>query len=357
MAAVLLASVAAPAGALGASGATGESRASVAAAAGWRVLFQHHYGPAVDYSVYNVAVATSPANAWVLGGSDIAGGTGTVQYPVAAHWNGKAWRGVPLPAGLTSDIIAASAPAASDIWAVTWFGGWILHWNGVRWLVAKDLPGGGELTGVVATSPDNVWVFGGGGYIGGLGTWHYNGKTWREFKSGDAVGLEAGSALSARNIWAVGGNLSPSSAIDHFNGTRWQAVPAKAFSGLQFGSIRAFGARNVWVTAVALGATKQTAYLLHYNGASWTRFSVPWQIQLNDPVSDGHGGLWFTGYPFGPREQFLVHRSADGAWSRTYVTWFPQGLAHVPGTFSLLAVGWAHDLTGGSAVAAANGRV
>ncbi len=348
---VLVIGVAAPAGAAPAARAPG------AAPSGWRLSLQRHYGPAVDYSTYNVAVATSRASAWALGGSDLAGGTGTVQYPVAAHWNGKAWRAVRLPAGLTSAVIAVSATAPDDVWAVTWFGGWVLHWNGVRWLVAKHLPGTGELTGVVATSPKNVWVFGGGGYIGGLGTWHFNGTTWQAVRFGNAVGLEAASALSARNIWALGGTQSPFSVIDHFDGTRWRPVTARAFSGLQFGSVRAFGAKNVWVTAVALRAATQAAFLLHYNGRTWIRLRVPWQTQLADPVSDGHGGLWFTGYPFGPREQYLVHRSAGGAWTRTQVNWFPQGLGHVPGTSSVLAVGWTDALPGGNAVVVADGAI
>lgn len=332
--------------------------AQAASTPGWRQVHSQHYGPVNDYSAYDVVVASAESSAWALGGSDIAGGTGTVQHPVVIHWNGKAWGAVTLPSGLTSNIIAASAPAANDIWAVTWFGGWVLHWNGSKWLVAKDLPGGGgELTGIVATSPTNVWVFGGGGYIGGLGTWHYDGKTWRAWKNGAALGLENGSALSAKNIWAVGGTLNPYSAIDHFNGTAWHAQAARALSGLQFRDIRAFGAKDVWATAVAFGSTKSTPYLLHYNGIAWTRLSVPWPVQLDQPVSDGHGGLWFTGLALGGQQRYLVHRAANGKWTRTPVTWFPEGLALLPGTSSVLAAGWTYARTGGNAVVWAYGKI
>ena len=69
-------------------------------------------------------MATSKSSAWAFGGSNVAVGG---QHAVAAHWNGRAWAGGALPAGVSSEIIAASAPAANDVWAVSFFGGWVLH--------------------------------------------------------------------------------------------------------------------------------------------------------------------------------------------------------------------------------------
>ncbi|HEX8007744.1 MAG TPA: hypothetical protein VF482_15110, partial [Trebonia sp.] len=242
------------------------------------------------------------------------------------------------------------------IWAVTFFGGYVLHWNGSRWVVAKHLPGnGGELTGVTALSATNVWVFGGGGFIGGLGTWHYNGTSWQQWK-GSAAGLERASALSANSIWAVGSGTSPDSTIQHFNGNTWQTVSAKALSGLQFFGIRAFSSTNVWVAAVTQGGV-QPAYLVYYNGAGWTRIMVPWSVQVNNPVSDGHGGLWLTGFSVSTGQSYVVHRTSSGAWSRTAVSADLQGLALIPGTTSLWAVGAKATSTGANAVIWAYGSV
>lgn len=332
--------------------------AQAATSPGWRQVHSQHYGPANDYSVYGTVVASAKNSAWVLGGSDWSGGNGTSRHPVATHWNGKAWGGYTLPSGMTSYIIAASAPSASDIWAVTYFGGYVLHWNGSRWTVAKRLPdNGGEVTGVTALSATNVWVFGGGGAIGGLGTWHYNGKSWQQ-RTGSAAGLERASALSANSIWAVGSGASPDSTIQHFNGKTWQTVSAKALSGLQFFGIRAFSGTNVWVTAVTQGGT-QPAYLVHFNGASWTRIKVPWSVQVNNLVSDGHGGLWLTGFSFSVSSSqfYVIHRTSAGAWSRTAISANPQGLALIPGTTSLWAVGAKMTSTGSDAVIWAYGSV
>lgn len=290
-----------------------------AAVPGWRQVLSKQFGPAKDYSEYNVVVTTGTRDAWVLGGADESGGTGTLSKPVAAHWNGTRWGGYVMPAGVTSFIIAASAPSASDVWAVTFFGGWVLHWNGSKWLVAKHLTGGGELTGVVALSPANVWVFGGPGETGGLGTWHYNGRTWQRWNAGNAVGLENASALSGSDIWAIGGTSSPYSAIMRFNGAHWQKITASAFTGLQFRQIHAFGSSNVWVTATSQGNGMQS-WLLHYNGAGWSRTKLPWAMSLGALAGDGHGGLWTTGVNVsGPQplySAYVVHRTATGALSR-----------------------------------------
>jgi hypothetical protein len=75
----------------------------------------------------------------------------------------------------------------------------VLRWNGHRWSVAKSWHVGGrvELTGVTALSPTDVWVFGSGGFAPGLGTWHYNGHTWKHITQGAAVGITMASAVSS----------------------------------------------------------------------------------------------------------------------------------------------------------------
>src|SRR5215472_14103243 len=173
-----------------------------AATPGWRVVFSKHYGAATNFSGYLTAVAPSKLSLWAFGGNDISGGS--PEIPVAEHWNGTAWSSSALPAAVTSSaqssIEASSASSPTDIWTVTQFGGFVLHWNGA-WSVATQIPGSGQLTGVTAISSTNVWVFGSGGFTGGLGTWHYNGSTWTQ-QTGNAAGIASASALSASNIWA-----------------------------------------------------------------------------------------------------------------------------------------------------------
>src|SRR5215469_3375679 len=115
-----------------------------AASTGWSVVFTHHYGPANDSSGYLTVMAPARQDAWAFGGTDLSGATPGA--PVAEHWTGSAWHASALPSGLTGQIVAASADSPKDIWAVTQFGGNILHWNGTAWSVAKQLTGSGQLT-------------------------------------------------------------------------------------------------------------------------------------------------------------------------------------------------------------------
>jgi hypothetical protein len=324
-----------------------------AAVPGWRPFFRQHYGVPGNFSGYEAVVAPGKSDAWAFGGTALSGGTAPSGRPVAVRWNGRAWRGSPLPAGLHDTILAASAPSATDIWAVTHFGGYVLHWNGVRWSLAKRLTGGGQLTGVTALSASDVWVFGGGGFIGGLGTWHFNGRVWRQWR-GNASGLETGSALSPANIWAIGGVVSLASTIMHFNGASWRPVTAKALSGLQFMDITAFSRSNVWISATPVTGPFP-AWLVHFNGVRWTRVALPWKVDPGRIAADGHGGLWLTA--FGPAGPFVVHRTAAGRWSRTPVSAFLFGLALIPGTASLWGVGSAANRTGADAVVWAFGTV
>lgn len=307
-----------------------------AASPGWVVVFTHHYGPAANNSGYLTVIAPGRNDAWAFGGTNLSGATAGA--PVAEHWNGTAWSASALPAGLTSQVEAASADSATDIWAVTQFGGTILHWNGTAWSVARQLPGSGQLTGVTALSPTNVWVFGGGGFTGGLGTWHFNGTSWTQ-QTGNAVGLEEASALSPSSIWAVGSTSSPANTIMHYNGTAWTRVTASALSGLQFSDIMALAPTNVWASA-----NRQTngfqAYLVHLTSSGWARISLPWQVSPGRVASDGHGGLWETVRDAASRT-WAVHMTATGQLSRTLIGASVSlfRLAQIPGTTSLWGAG------------------
>jgi hypothetical protein len=324
-----------------------------AATAGWHVAFTHHYGSPANASGYLTVIAPGSHDAWAFGGTDLSGVTPGA--PVAEHWNGKTWSGSTLPHGPSTPIEAASAASAGDIWAVTHFGGYILHWNGA-WSVAKKLSGSGQLTGVTAFSTSNVWVFGGGGFIGGLGTWHYNGKTWKQM-TGNASGLDHASALSPSNIWAIGGISAPQNAIMHYNGTTWAQVKASALSGLQFHDVLALSQKDIWVASSAQ-ANSFSASLVHFTGTGWTRIKLPWLVDPERLASDGHGGLWLTALDT-TGHSWAAHRSASGQWSRTLIGSSASLLdpAHIPGTASMWGAGLVNTKTGANAAIWAYGPI
>jgi len=314
------------------AGTQAGARAVVPSASAWKLVYEHHYGRAAAQNGFDAIVVPSSRQAWAFGGSDNFTGR-----PVAAHFSGGRWRPSPLPAGLTSDIFAASASSPRNVWAVVGLGQAVLRWNGSRWSVAKSWHVGSEvqLTGVTALSTTNVWVFGSGGFTGGLGTWHYNGSTWKHLTRGAAVGITKASAVSSSNMWAIGSLSAPQDSIVHFSHGRWERVSAAAIGHHQFQAILALSATDVWV--IATPATNQkTTYLMHYNGNRWSRVSVPGTAAQNGQLlglnADGHGGFWVE------TVHRILHRNAAGRWLASHAnTHHVFSLAPIPGTSSVLA--------------------
>lgn len=333
--------------------------AQAAAPPGWRVVFSHQYGGAAKYNNLSVAVATSLNNAWAFG-TDVSQPGAPGRTPLAEHWNGKKWAQSTLPSGTTDGIIAASAPAANDVWAVTFEGERVLHFNGSKWAVAKSWKPlspylSGDLTGVTALSPTNVWVFGGSGYGPGLGTWHLSGKTWSQVTTGPGSGVFSASAVSARDIWGIGSNGAPENAIVHYNGTAWSYITAPVLTGANPRAILATSKNSIWVTS--LGATSS---VLHYNGSKWSTITVPWGMMPWSITPDGSGGFWCTGTTTA-NASWVAHRTSKGVWSRIRIGTQPatgmSAVAAIPGTTSVWGVGNTAAKTGSSAAIWAFGKI
>lgn len=331
-----------------------------AATPGWRQVYSKHYGAAANYSEYGAVAALSSKNIWVLGDTNVENGYQPSGTPVAVHWTGASWVGSPMPAGVPGGIGAVSAVSATDIWAVTRYGGHVLHFNGTHWSLVTHLPEpeftAGTASGITAFGLKNVWVFGEGrGAVGALGTWHYDGRTWKQWQ-GRAVGLATASAVSARNIWAIGSLKVPFGSIERFNGSSWLPVTATALSGLSFSDILAVSATSIWVAGGSL-TTPFKSFLLHYGPHSrWSKISVPWPVTTGSVEPDGRGGLWVTGLSKTNR-RYAMHRTAAGAWSRVPIGGFVWDLAHVPGTTSMLAAGFKGTTTHANAVIWAYGKL
>jgi hypothetical protein len=182
--------------------------------------------------------------------------------------------------------------------------------------------------------------------------------------AGQAAGLEFASPVSASDIWAVGGTQSPQSAIERYSGKSWYLASTKGIPAGQwmYTGIRALSDKDVWATATRFANDADTPYLLHYNGSAWTASALPWALpsggsgSIGDPVSDGHGGMWFTGEvntdPSASTvtsTSYAIRRTAAGQWLRTRVgseTFNGShsgaillGLALIPGTASVWGAG------------------
>lgn len=84
-------------------------------------------------------------------------------------------------------------------------------------------------------------------------------------------------ALSARDVWAVGG-VFPDNALDNrplikrWNGSSWTAVELpRRYGNAAIDVVSASSARNVWVFGHYLTRTHRFVFALHWNGSSWSR--------------------------------------------------------------------------------------
>ena len=345
-------------------GLAGVLPASAATRPDWRIVFSHHYPQSNGAdSAYGAVVAPGRNDAWALGGSQLASNGG---YPVAEHWNGRRWRTAALPPGLHGWIAAASASSPANIWAVSVYNGYVLHWDGSRWRVAKrfkETSYPSALTGVTAISRTDVWVF--GGVITGVtplvgfGTWHYNGKTWTKIR-GQGRNVAQASALSASDIWGIGGYHPAYAQVDHYNGTTWRAVPFPASLGNPR-YILAASRHQVWLAGENYSASGAYPVLGRWNGKTWHRVALraPAASVLGPISADGHGGIWVQAQDTKRTRTLLLHRSASGAWTTDTLrpASLVEDLALVPGTTSMWGAGAYFTTGAGTAAIWAHGAV
>jgi hypothetical protein len=331
--------------------------ASVPSPRGWRLVFSKQYlAPVNPFSAVTAAVALSANDAWAFAVNQ--GGDGAFGHPIALHWHDGRWRQTLLPAGLAGEVNAVSAPAGNDVWAVGLNGGYLIHWNGHDWTVARTWRtgprSGVQLTGVTAFSPSDVWVFGGGGSDPGLGTWHLSGKKWTLDRYAH---VDMACAVSSHDIWGIADTAaSPWDIIVRYNGTRWQPVHASLLSSISPRGILALSRNDVWVSGLS-AKNNVSPELLHWNGAKWSSDSalLPKHSTYPDDITpDNGGGIWLIARS--SSGSWIVHITRHGQVSRTAVTAFLSSVVQPRGTSSAWAMGSYATKTGSAAAIWLHGK-
>jgi hypothetical protein len=186
------------------------------------------------------------------------------------------------------------------------------------------------LRGISGTSLSNLWAVGSYDETGNIDfknlVLKWNGSAWSQVNvpSPDTDGdLWAVSALNNNSVWAGGTYASPTSLaqpqILKWNGTSWNLMSLpSASSGAFIWDIEAIAENNVWAVGGA-GPDEQSfasvAYVLRWNGSSWSRLYVP---------------------PFGQRRNRFTafdYISANDVWA--VGSW-----GHTLGTFKFLIMHW-----------------
>ena len=315
-----------------------------------RVAVTRHYGRLANASGFSVLVMTGARRAWAFGGTN-PGGPST---PVAARWNGSTLTPSALPPGLTGFISDATATARNDVWAASQYGHYVLRWDGQRWSVAGQWRQG-EITGLAAISPDDVWIFGTtvlGSRV--MGTWHFDGTSW-QLVPGPARAIYRASAISGGDIWAISASATGDSLL-RYNGRRWRTTETgRALAGVLPRDILAMSNDDVWVVGdrVSRDGTPHLV-LAHWNGVAWSRLAGGLRAWAGRLAPGPGCNVLVTATPAsGATTGLILHASPQG-WGAGIVGQSGLGsgvsdVALAPGAESLWATGGVLTRLGGNA--------
>lgn len=165
--------------------------------------------------------------------------------------------------------------------------------------------GGITLEAVSASSPTDVWA------VGRNLAEHWDGAHWfrARMPTVENARLRDVAAADDDQAWAVG-NAGAVGLIDRWDGRRWRRVPLRDAHGLDLEAVGASGPSDAW----AVGRRGANAVVLHWDGRSWRSSPLPrLHGALVDVVAPAPNDVWAIG-----RAMHNVAVHWDGRrWSKT----------------------------------------
>ena len=251
-------------------------------------------------------------------------------------WQNVPVRYPPLWSG-NYGFVGVAAIAPNNVWAV---GDYIEHWDGSKWSKVNPRIG---LNGIAVVSANNNWAVGGtnGSSVDGVSHTggnavieHWNGSKWSPVPGANLGSissyLNAITAISANNIWAVGKDDN-GTLIEHWNGFNWSAVPSPSRNSQydELTSISAVSANDIWtVGSPPVGyspvISSQPTLIEHWNGVQWSIVSSPNPLAFNSLIgvtAISTNNVWAVGeaYENNGGESIIEHWNGV-QWSLTSST-------------------------------------
>jgi hypothetical protein len=206
------------------------------------------------------ASVLGPDNVWVFG---LDAGA------YAAHYNGRAWAKVRLPAA--PDEVSAVSP--DDIWALqgntAWYG------NGTTWTATKIPTVAGDppeaFDDLTVSGHDSAWVWRtilATGPRTEADVLHWNGTSWRSVAGTPADNIGTVAPDGSGGLWATGVDINPSgfNLFYHLAGRHWTEVNPPAGTLLQAPEDLTWipGTHSLWGTVTGLTHKGEHAELIKY---------------------------------------------------------------------------------------------
>jgi hypothetical protein len=250
---------------------------------------------------------------------------GTASAAVAGGQQGPGFLSVEGELRSVTTISASNAWAVGDTTTAN-DAPFLAHWDGKKWVqvISQALPSSGELFSV-ARFPGGAWAAGLSGTIGTSSSrpviLRLTGATARRvtapsIRGGELLGV---TATSSKNAWAVG-NVSDNAALMlHWNGTSWTRTTLPAGAGLSdLSKVAATSATNAW----AIGTTtNDDPAILRWNGKAWSRVALPAAISqgitLRGLEATSATSAWAVGFTQSDTSSKTVTLHWDGkTWKR-----------------------------------------
>ena len=311
-------------------------------------------------------VTVGPGDAWAAGShsgpmEEIVG-----THPLVEHWDGTRWAVIHVPLSGHGGFNSVSADAPNDVWAAGW---WVpagtnrhkadaamrplvAHWDGRSWRVVHlPAPGSDTLSQVVALAPDDVWVAGPGIYSNGTPiVMRWDGSRWRLVRAPFGPhdpGFRI-TATSATDAWAVGGQRVGShveTLAAHWDGHTWMIAPAPTQNtDSMLLDVRTVSPTDVWALGQSgfvkvihhspncngkcteIRSTIPVAIYEHWNGHRWSLAPVASEREgLAFLTAAPDGTVWAAG---GCYYQNIVTRWSGHTWQLVRhppdITWDPH---------------------------------
>jgi len=154
-----------------------------------------------------------------------------------------------------------------------------------------------------AFSPTDIWAV-------GQGTIHFDGTKWTVFPAplikGDNTSFLGGVGdISPTEAWAVGtvhiGEANPGQVIEHWDGTQWSQFPGPTFpvnDEPELMGLTAIAADDIWAVGSLLSNDfSQNNFLFeHWDGTAWTYTATPSNGFLLGIGSDSSTDAWAVGF-------------------------------------------------------------
>ena len=301
--------------------------ASAATQPAWRVV-DSITSSTTHPDALTAVVATGKTSGYVFESTP----TGEVAYQRTGL---TTWKKVPFPRNVRVALAQASSP--TDVWAFG--GGAVVKLTGGTWKTVKVF--NAEITGATVLSSTDVWVFGTNDKSGAtrLGVYHDNGHAWTRVSSTAGDGY----AVSDHDVWASAGN-----SVENDNGHQWKAtslarlLPAKDKDDELVSGIIALSATNVYALDVDYAAGGETAvlYVLHYDGRTWSKVAQNNGFSVGSLTPDGKGGFSATAFQHDGGRPALLHYNgrtlADVPQFTANPTTWVYDVSHIPGTMQQL---------------------